>query len=77
MWSLDRSNTNTQEKLSKLKESIGKKSASGSVDIYDEKTGESRAKVPLLIIACFEGDYDAIQCLLDVKFLFKKFSFFN
>ena len=39
-------------------------------DIYDEKTGASRAKVTPLIIACFEGDYDTIKFLLQVTYLF-------
>lgn len=62
---MDRSNPNVEEKLAKLKASVEKSSANGLVDIYDEKTGESRAKVPLLIIACFEGDYQTIQYLLN------------
>lgn len=65
LWTMDRSNSNVDEKLAKLKEAIGKSSANGLVDIYDEKTGESRAKVPLLLIACFEGDYQTIDYLLD------------
>ncbi|CAF3479345.1 unnamed protein product, partial [Rotaria sp. Silwood2] len=51
---MDRSNKNSDEKLAKLKESVNKYSANGLVDIYDDKTGESRAKVTILIIACFE-----------------------
>jgi hypothetical protein len=67
IWNIDRSSKNPQEKLAELKQAVGKNSASTLVDIYDEKTGESRAKVPPLIIACFEGDYDAIKFLLDVS----------
>ncbi len=70
IWSIDRSSKNSSEKLSKLKEAIKTNPPSNLVDIYDEKTGESRAKVPPLIIACFEGDYDTIQFLLNV--IFKK-----
>jgi ankyrin repeat protein len=62
---IDRSNTNQEEKFAKLKQAIAKSSATGSVDIYDGQTGEARAKVPILIIACFEGDYQTIQYLLD------------
>ncbi|CAF1145449.1 unnamed protein product [Rotaria sordida] len=65
LWTMDRSNSNVQEKLSKLKEAVSKGSASGLIDIYDDKTGEARAKVTPLIIACFEGDYDTIQYLID------------
>jgi len=65
IWSIDRSAKSPEEKLSQLKEAVGKSSAVNLVDIYDEKSGESRAKVPPLIIACFEGDYDTIKFLLD------------
>jgi ankyrin repeat protein len=65
IWSIDRTSTNPDQKLAQLKQAIGKSNASTLVDIYDEKTGESRAKVPPLIIACFEGDYDVIKFLLD------------
>jgi ankyrin repeat protein len=65
IWSIDRSSKNSSEKLSQLKEAIKTNPPSNLVDIYDEKTGESRAKVPPLIIACFEGDYDTIQFLLN------------
>ncbi|CAF1156001.1 unnamed protein product [Adineta steineri] len=64
IWSIDRS-ASSDAKLSKLKEAVSKSSASKVVDIYDEKSGESRAQVPPLIIACFEGDYDTIKFLLD------------
>ncbi|UJR34369.1 hypothetical protein I4U23_021777 [Adineta vaga] len=64
IWSIDRSAA-ADAKLSKLKAALGEHSASDLVDIYDDKTGESRAKVPPLIIACFEGDYDTIKFLLD------------
>jgi hypothetical protein len=50
-----------------LKQALGQSSAANLIDIYDEKTGESKAKVPALIIACFEGDYDTIKFLLDVR----------
>ncbi len=75
IWGIDRSVTNPEEKLAKLKQAVQKNSASTLVDIYDEKTGESRAQVPPLIIACFEGDYDTIQFLLDV-FSMRKICFF-
>lgn len=65
LWTIDRSNTNSQEKLAKLKQAIDKSSASGLIDIYDDKTGDARAKVTILIIACFEGDYQTIEFLLD------------
>ncbi|CAF4607813.1 unnamed protein product, partial [Rotaria magnacalcarata] len=65
LWKIDRSNTNSQEKLAKLKQAIDKSSASGLIDIYDDKTGEARAKVTILTIACFEGDFQTIEFLLD------------
>jgi hypothetical protein len=40
--------------------------------MFDEG-GASRAQVPPLIIACFEGDYDLIKYLLHVSF--SSFSF--
>ena len=67
IWSVDRSSKNVDEKLAKVKEAIGSSSPSSLFDIYNEKTGESRAKVSPLIIACFEGDYDTIKFLIDVS----------
>lgn len=67
IWSIDRSSKNVDEKLSKLKQAMSSSSPSSLFDIYNEKTGESRAKVSPLIIACFEGDYDAIKFLIDVS----------
>jgi len=64
IWSIDRS-ASGDAKLAKLKQALGSGSAADLVDILDEKTGQSRAKVPPLIIACFEGDYDTIKFLLD------------
>ena len=55
-------------KLAQLKESIGSRSVSQLLDIFDEKTGESRAKVTPLIIASFEGDYQTIKYLIEVGF---------
>lgn len=65
LWSIDRSAKSPEEKLSKLKAAIASSSSATLVDVLDDKTGESKAKVPPLIIACFEGDYDAIKFLLD------------
>jgi len=65
IWSIDRSSTNPTEKLSKLKEAVAASSNAQLFDIYNEKTGESRAKVTPLIISCFEGDYDTIKFLID------------
>ena len=66
LWSVDKS-ASGDAKLTALKAALANSSAKDLLDIYDEKTGESRAKVPPLIIACFEGDYDVIKCLLDVR----------
>ena len=74
VWNIDRSNTNCDEKLATLKATIRSSSASGLVDIYDDKTGESRAIVSILIIACFEGDYETIQFLLDVKIFILRYA---
>ncbi|CAF1120583.1 unnamed protein product [Rotaria sp. Silwood1] len=65
LWTMDRSNKNREEKLAKLKEAVSKCSPNGLINMYDDKTGEARAKVTTLIIACFEGDYDTIQYLID------------
>lgn len=65
IWSIDKNNSNVEEKLSKLKEILSTKNPSELCDIFDEKTGESRAKVTPLIIACFEGDYQTIEFLLN------------
>ncbi|CAF1296860.1 unnamed protein product [Adineta ricciae] len=64
LWSVDKS-ASGDAKLAQLKTALANSSAKDLLDIYDEKSGESRAKVPPLIIACFEGDYDVIKCLLD------------
>lgn len=64
IWSLDRS-ASGEAKLAKVKAAVGASSAAKLVDILDEKTGESKAKVPPLIIACFEGDYDLIKFLIE------------
>lgn len=53
--------------MAKLKQALGSGSAADLVEIFDEKSGESRAKVPPMIIACFEGDYDTIKFLLEVS----------
>ena len=58
------------ERARKLKEIVSSKNPSQLCEIYDEKTGEARAKVTPLIIACFEGDYQTIEFLLNVKLLF-------
>lgn len=65
IWSIDKTNSNVDEKLSKLKEIVSSKNPSQLCDVFDEKTGESRAKVTPLIIACFEGDYQTIEYLLN------------
>lgn len=70
LWNIDKNNKNVDEKLSKLKDAVSKKSPSDLCEIYDEKSGEARAKVAPLIIACFEGDYDVIKYLLDVCLFF-------
>jgi len=64
IWSLDRSQ-NTEEKLKQLKNAFKPGAANVQYDIFHEKTGEPRAKVTPLILACFEGDYDTIIFLLD------------
>lgn len=68
LWTINKQNPNSDEKISQLKEVLKSANPNELCDIYDEKTGESRAKVPPLIIACFEGDFDTIKCLLDVCF---------
>jgi len=65
IWSMDRSQKNSDDKLKKLKDAIKSGGANQHYDIYNEKTGEARAKVTPLILACFEGDYDMIKLLLD------------
>jgi ankyrin repeat protein len=66
IWNLDRSATSPDVKLAKIKEAVNSGCApSKLLDVLDDKTGQSRAKVPPLIIACFEGDYDVIKYLLD------------
>jgi len=65
IWSIDRSAKNPEEKLAKLKQAIASGAGNAQHDIFNEKTGEPRAKVTPLIIACFEGDYDTIKFLLD------------
>lgn len=67
IWSIDKSNGNAEEKLAKLKAAVGSKNPSQLCDIFDEKTGQSRAKVTPLIIACFEGDFHTIEFLLNVR----------
>jgi len=76
IWSIDRSAKTPEEKLSTLKSAIATNSPSTLVDILDEQTGQSKAKVPPLIIACFEGDYDTIKFLLDVIFIYFEFIYF-
>jgi len=49
-----------------VKAAVAASSPAKLVDIFDDKTGESKAKVPPLIIACFEGDYDLIKFLIEV-----------
>jgi hypothetical protein len=73
IWNLDRSAQNPETKLAQVQQAI----AGGSnpwklFDMFDEG-GASRAQVPPLIIACFEGDYDLIKYLLHVSF--SSFSF--
>lgn len=65
IWSLDRS-ASGEAKLAKVKAAVAASSPAKLVDIFDDKTGESKAKVPPLIIACFEGDYDLIKFLIEV-----------
>lgn len=66
IWTVDRAAKSKEEKLSSIRNAIGSNPPSNLVDILDEKSGEPRAKVPPLIIACFEGDFDVIQFLIEV-----------
>ena len=67
IWGIDRQAKSPAEKLAKLKAAIAANPPSTLVDILDEQTGQPKAKVSPLIIACFEGDYDTIKFLLDVR----------
>lgn len=65
IWNIDKNELDVEKKLSKLKEIVSSKNPSQLCEIFDEKTGEARAKVTPLIIACFEGDYQTIEFLLN------------
>jgi hypothetical protein len=69
IWNTDKNNDSSEVKRRKLTEALASRSPSQLFDIYDEKTGESRARVTPLIIACFEGDYDTIAFLIEVRLL--------
>ena len=65
IWTTDRFNPNTAEKLRGLHAALARFDPNVQCDLYHEATGEGIATATPLVVACFEGDPDVIQLLIE------------
>ncbi len=65
IWTTDRFNPNTAEKLRGLHAALARFDPNVQCELYHEATGEVIATATPLVVACFEGDPDVIQLLIE------------